>query len=904
MSWQLPVRSARLWGSFVSSCVAPFILYAFVPVGVTLAPSPAHAVKCIQGGYLPSEGAIECQRSVITESLWVGPAGCSASNCMQGPSPNKDQVEDNLWRWAKELYGCWRDTQIVQDYSPIGGWGSAGFDTAGNWPSARQFMRRYHTRSFLPMISPQTGEWVCSTNPGQEFDWGIYREDKASCPAGHGVYDVFYASEGGDDSFVCGDPARVINACPNPNLGQTNSNPQSFTSRVTHSRNTLSFGNPIELSTGAKMQAELVAMGSGGDLPDLVWHYNSRRAAFDGSHLSVGSTKNPLVSVDQTPWRHNFDTFVVGGDYNMQRAMRRVMRPSQARDAYFTQVNGVFVSTYGEGDQFRDVADRPGISAVYIGTDNTVDSFNATGRLVLRQTADGKSLSFTYTAIPDFEGAVEPLRSTVISQITTHTGRTLRFAYDTKGRVERVTDAMGQTITLSNPGLDARRLTQITHPDGKTRQFQYSDGNNPKLTGVVDENGQLHAQFGYDAKGRASSTEHAGGVNRFIATYDDAPTYLGRTMTVQTPAGGVARMTFKPLGPWGSSSTYSPPLEVMTGVSEPYPGCGGLGADSEVDGNGNLLSRTDFAGAKTCFAMDTARNLETKRVEGLATGTVCTGALTSPPAIARVVSNQWHPHWRLKTRQAQPKLIATWVYNGQPDPTAGNAIASCAPAGALVDGKPIAVLCKQVEQATTDATGAAGFAAVSSGAARVWTYTYNQWGQVLTAKSPRTDLNDTTTYAYYTDTTADHTIGDLKTVTDSTGLITQYTKYNKRGQPLEVIDPNGAKTTFTYTPRGWVKTQTVQDGAVVETTTHEYDGVGQLKKTLLPNGGFIAYTYDAAHRLTQVADNLGNRIAYTLDNLGNTTKEESKDPAGTLRRQIQRLYDAFDRLQSVTGEAQ
>lgn len=35
------------------------------------------------------------------------------------------------------------------------------------------------------------------------------------------------------------------------------------------------------------------------------------------------------------------------------------------------------------------------------------------------------------------------------------------------------------------------------------------------------------------------------------------------------------------------------------------------------------------------------------------------------------------------------------VYNGQPDPFNGNAIASCASASArLVDGKPIAVLCK------------------------------------------------------------------------------------------------------------------------------------------------------------------------------------------------------------------
>ena len=34
-----------------------------------------------------------------------------------------------------------------------------------------------------------------------------------------------------------------------------------------------------------------------------------------------------------------------------------------------------------------------------------------------------------------------------------------------------------------------------------------------------------------------------------------------------------------------------------------------------------------------------------------------------------------------------------------------------------------------------------------------WTFTYNGFGQILTAKGPRTDLNSTTTYQYYTCTT-------------------------------------------------------------------------------------------------------------------------------------------------------
>ncbi|MFO1350159.1 MAG: RHS repeat-associated core domain-containing protein [Gammaproteobacteria bacterium] len=69
----------------------------------------------------------------------------------------------------------------------------------------------------------------------------------------------------------------------------------------------------------------------------------------------------------------------------------------------------------------------------------------------------------------------------------------------------------------------------------------------------------------------------------------------------------------------------------------------------------------------------------------------------------------------------------------------------------------------------------------------------------------------------------------------------------------------------------------------------------------LPTGSQLTYTYDAAHRLTDIADNLGNRIHYTLDWMGNRTQDNTFDPANVLAQTRSRVYDSLNRLQQSIG---
>lgn len=77
-----------------------------------------------------------------------------------------------------------------------------------------------------------------------------------------------------------------------------------------------------------------------------------------------------------------------------------------------------------------------------------------------------------------------------------------------------------------------------------------------------------------------------------------------------------------------------------------------------------------------------------------------------------------------------------------------------------------------------------------------------------------------------------------------------------RERPLSITDPNGVVTTLTYNFRGQLTSRKV--GALL--TAYARDLAGQLTKLTRPDGSYFTFAYDGAHRLTQVADAVGNRL--------------------------------------------
>jgi RHS repeat-associated protein len=490
--------------------------------------------------------------------------------------------------------------------------------------------------------------------------------------------------------------------------------------------------------------------------------------------------------------------------------------------------------------------------------------FRADGTEILNRSDTGASS--TVTALPNVTGWELRLSNFDVER------------YDNGGRLISITDRKGAVTTISYGS--NQRASMITNAFGHDLDFYYDAQN--RLIRVSDPaNGDI--QYSYDANGRLEYVTYPDLTQKRYHYEDALPELLtgvtdesgqrfstydydaqGRVI-LSEHAGGAGRYEFSYTGagapytttvedPLGTSRTYS--FGVVNNVYKLQniagPSCSHCGSSQQTsyDSNGNVLQRTDFAGNVTTYSFSSPRNLEASRTEAYGTPR------------ARTITTQWHATYRLPAQVDEPGRRTTFTH----DP-AGN------------------VLTKTVLD-------------TASSESRTWTYTYDSFGHVLTENGPRTDVSDITTYAYYACTTGVE-CGQISTVTIALGQVTTYNSYNAHGQPLTITDANGVVTTLTYDARQRLTSRSIGG----EATSFFYWPTGLIKRVTSPDGSYIEYSYDAAHRLTQIADNEGNRVVYTLDAMGNRTSEQAFDPFDVLARTRSRVFNALNQLAQEIGAA-
>jgi YD repeat-containing protein len=617
-------------------------------------------------------------------------------------------------------------------------------------------------------------------------------------------------------------------------------------------------------------------------------------------------------------WSHSYSQRLI-----LTSNSASAVRPS-SEHVNFIKTNGAWVNADTDFN-YSLIANTDGTWLIKIHN-GTIEKYDAAGGLLNIYQANGSSLSASNQA----GGLI----------VQDQFGRGLSLTKNSAGYLGGIADLKGNALANYTFGSNANvyALAAVVYPNpvgDQQRQYLYENTNfKSSMTGIIDEKnaalntGVRYASWTVDVNGKTSASVNAGGVGG-----GNTVRLSDSSVAITDPLGTVRNINY----------VFINGHALMASSGQPAgSGCNASTSTVSYDANGNVTQKDDFNGHRICYINDQSRNLELARIEGLtgqtganasATPTACSSVTNNGATLpdgGRKVSTQWHPNWTLKASQAEPLLLTTWVYNGQPDPFNGGQVASCvspmygtASVPTLPDGSPITVLCKKVEQATTDINGSQGFAATlasnASGSAtqRQWTYTYNQYGQVLSATDP---LLHTTKYAYYPDTSFSgsglsaqgHQMGDLLSVTNAVGHITQFTAYDLAGHVLSSTEPTGLVNVYSYTPRGWLST--VKQCAVAPCdltasssgllTSYDYWPTGLLKQVNFPDGAFLSYAYDDAHRLTGISDAAGNTVTYSLDNMGNRIGEQLKDRSGVLARNITRGYDALNRLQSVTGAAQ
>lgn len=428
--------------------------------------------------------------------------------------------------------------------------------------------------------------------------------------------------------------------------------------------------------------------------------------------------------------------------------------------------------------------------------------------------------------------------------VTYRGGRSLVFAYSS-GALQSVTDNLGRVLQFAYDSQS--RLGTVTAPGGETVAYSYGSNGHLATATYADATSRQYlyedSRFPYALTGLIDQR----GLRFATWAYDSQ----GRAISTEY-ASGIFKFTLD-YDPLTSTSLVTDPLGtqrvlqhqdvsgklVFKGASLPCPNCRGDAASNVVNSKGLVTQSANFTGVTSTFAYDESRLLMT----------TVTHATGRPEAQTRATT--WHTTLRVPTLITEAGRTKAYTYD-----TAGN---------------------KLSETVTDTATAQT----------RTWAWTYTAQGLVQTMTEPN---NAVWTYAY-------DSLGNRATVTNPLLQATTFT-HDAAGRVLTQTDPNGLVTSYGYDLRGRLTSQVRGS----ETTAFSYIPTGQVGTVTQPNGYRITYGYDAAQRLTTATDNLGAQITYTLDAMGNRTREEVRGPSGAIARATQRTINALNRVVAIQGE--
>ena len=699
------------------------------------------------------------------------------------------------------------------------------------------------------------------------------------------------ASLDGAETYFFGHRGRYYLVIPRhpPGLGHEPARKNST------ERNNTFVGEPVNITTGNVYHAETLTVGSGDRAVHFRRYYNSQSTDSGpfGANRRMSFSQSIQVNPLSRPANPSPSSFEVSGVYDTPSLgcsegwhdIRASLDQAWAAGSYahIRQESGRCVIFYNNGSRVYDVvplssplttqAYYPGSSPIpevrvvrpdgarfrlrqingrWVNDKGTPDRLeeitDANGtRTAWRYTTDEKTVE-TYDANGRLLSiqAINGLTKTLIYdgvgrliKVRSDAGYSLSFSYDDQDRISTLTDNAGRVWSYSYDYNN--NLAEVHQPDGTSRFYHYGDTRFPHaLTDITDERGIDYIRYAYDQQGRGVLSTLADNAGRVDITYDD----VNGTRTV-TNGEGV-------------TSTYAVNKQngvpLVTQVDGPAcPRCGSGHYSASFGGSTNALVADTQDGITTKYGGYDGKGNPGYRIEAYGT------------ARARRTDYTFDSRFLSKVTSKTTASVA--------------------------DGRDKITQYQYDDYGNLTRKVVSGYTPSGTPVSRTITYAYDgPFHQLSRVDGPRTDVKDVTRYTYDNQ-------GNIIQVTDALGNVTAINEHDALGRPLTVTDPNGLVTHLAYDTLG----RLVLRNAGGEKTTFSYDAAGDLSRITLPDGSYLAYSYDNARRLVGVADQLGNRITYTLDTRGNRIEEDRYDTDHNLTRTRSQVYNDLNQLSQVIG---
>ncbi|MEE9433179.1 MAG: RHS repeat-associated core domain-containing protein [Sphingorhabdus sp.] len=438
-----------------------------------------------------------------------------------------------------------------------------------------------------------------------------------------------------------------------------------------------------------------------------------------------------------------------------------------------------------------------------------------------------------------------------IEKIDLPDGTSLEYEYD-NGR---------GNPNLIDPSLTIKdRLISVKRQDASAallwgRDYLYEDAAFPfALTGILDQDGDRLATYAYDSAGAAASTELAGGVNRYeIESALAAPRLVRRTVT--NPLGKISKYDFRI--PAVLSSYGNAPLEKISNQAT-----ANIPADNATFAyvGGLVSAQTNERGTVTAIANDQANGRPLSVSEAVGTNE------------NRLTTITWHPTFDLPTREERDGLRIDYIYDGQ---------------GRLTSRTETDITSHSAPYST-------------NGQSRTTSFVWTTNGRIASINGPlppdSQGRDDAVTFAYDTG-------GNLTSITNGFGHVTQFSGFDANGRPVSATDANGIVTTFAYDPLGRTTSITREhpsDPAQNAVTALEYDNEGRVTGITAPLTDKLSMDYDLAGRLLSVSAPDGEKIEFAYDAMSNVVSRTVKRADASSATNITRTFDALGRMLTET----